>query len=47
MTELPTNVLYCGGTILRRYLPDACVDLISLDPQFNSNATPRSSPATT
>ena len=30
MTELATNVLYCGDNldILRRYLPDASVDLI-------------------
>ena len=32
MTELATNV-----DILRRYLPDASVDLIYLDPPFNSN----------
>lgn len=39
MTELATNVLYYGGNpdILRRYLPDASVDLTSLDPPFNSN----------
>jgi site-specific DNA-methyltransferase (adenine-specific) len=39
MTELATSVLYLGGNldILRRYLPDAGVDLISLDPPFNSN----------
>ena len=39
MTELATNVLYYGDNldILRRYLPDARVDLISLDPPFNSN----------
>ncbi|MGH2489613.1 MAG: hypothetical protein ACRDFR_08355 [Candidatus Limnocylindria bacterium] len=39
MTELATNVLYSGDNpdILRRYLPDASVDLIYLDPPFNSN----------
>jgi len=37
--ELATNVLYYGDNldILRRYLPDASVDLIYLDPPFNSN----------
>ncbi len=34
----PTNVLYGGNLdILRRYIPDATVDLIYLDPPFNSN----------
>jgi 16S rRNA G966 N2-methylase RsmD len=39
MTELATNVLYYGDNadILRRNLPDASVDLIYLDPPFNSN----------
>jgi len=39
MTELAANVLYSGDNldILRRYLPDAGVDLIYLDPLFNSN----------
>ena len=39
MTELATNVLSYGDNldILRRYLPDASVDLISLDPPFNAN----------
>jgi len=39
MTELATNVLCYGDNldILRRYLPDASVDLIYLDPPFNSN----------
>ncbi len=34
-----TNVLYYGDNldILRRYLPDAAVDLVYLDPPFNSN----------
>jgi DNA modification methylase len=38
MTELATNVLSYGDNldILRRPLPDASVDLISLDPPFNS-----------
>jgi hypothetical protein len=39
MTPLATNVLSCGDNleILRRYLPDAAVDLVELDPPFNSN----------
>jgi site-specific DNA-methyltransferase (adenine-specific) len=39
MSELQTNVLYYGDNleILRRYIPDASVDLIYLDPPFNSN----------
>ena len=39
MTDLTTNVLYYGDNldILRRYLPDAAVDLVYLDPPFNSN----------
>ena len=39
MPDLATNVLYCGDNldILRRYLPDAAVDLVCLDPPFNSN----------
>ena len=39
MTDLATNVLYYGDNldILRRYLPDAVVDLVYLDPPFNSN----------
>ncbi len=38
MTDLATNVLYNGDNldILRRYLPDAAVDLVYLDPPFNS-----------
>ena len=48
MTELATNVLYYGDNldILRRYLPDASVDLISLDPRSTRTATPTSSSAT-
>jgi site-specific DNA-methyltransferase (adenine-specific) len=39
MTELATNVLHYGDNldILRRYLPDASVDLIYFHPHFNSN----------
>jgi site-specific DNA-methyltransferase (adenine-specific) len=39
VNDLQTNVLYYGDNldILRRYIPDASVDLIYLDPPFNSN----------
>jgi len=39
MTDLATNVLYYGDNldILRRYLPYAAIDLVYLDPPFNSN----------
>jgi 16S rRNA G966 N2-methylase RsmD len=39
MPDLATNVLYYGDNldILRRSLPDAAVDLVYLDPPFNSN----------
>jgi site-specific DNA-methyltransferase (adenine-specific) len=39
MIALATTVLYYGDNldILRRYLPDASVGLIHLDPPFNSN----------
>ena len=39
MTDLATNVLCYGDNldILRRYLPETCVDLVYLDPPFNSN----------
>lgn len=39
MNELATNVLYYGDNlnILRRYLPLAYVDLVYLEPPFNSN----------
>jgi site-specific DNA-methyltransferase (adenine-specific) len=39
MTDLATNVLDYGDNldILCRYLPDAAVDLLYLDPPFNSN----------
>ena len=38
---MDTNVLYYGDNleILRKYIPDSSVDLIYLDPPFNSNAT--------
>jgi len=41
MDELKTNVLYYGDNleILRKYIPDNSVDLIYLDPPFNSKAT--------
>jgi len=37
---MDTNVLYYGDNleILRKYLPDESIDLIYLDPPFNSNA---------
>ena len=36
---MDSNVLYSGDNldILRRYLPAAAVDLVYLDPPFNSN----------
>ena len=39
MTDLVINVLYYGDNldVLRRYLPDAAVDVVYLDPPFNSN----------
>ena len=39
MSDLQTDILYYGDNleILRRYIPDASVDLISLEPPFNSN----------
>jgi site-specific DNA-methyltransferase (adenine-specific) len=39
MPDLATNVLYYGDNLhhLRRSLPDAAVDLVDLDPPFNSN----------
>lgn len=39
MTDELANRLYYGDNldILRRYIPDACVDLVYLDPPFNSN----------
>jgi 16S rRNA G966 N2-methylase RsmD len=37
----PRNILYYGDNldILRRYVADESVDLVYLDPPFNSNAT--------
>ena len=33
-----TRVIYCGDNLEQLHkLPDACVDLIYLDPPFNSN----------
>jgi site-specific DNA-methyltransferase (adenine-specific) len=39
MTDLATNVPYCGDNldIPRRCLPETCVDLVYLEPPFNSN----------
>ncbi len=39
MPELSTNLLYYGDNldILRRYIPSDAIDLIYLDPPFNSN----------
>ena len=39
MAEVQTNVLYYGDNlrVLREHFPDDCVDLIYLDPPFNSN----------
>ena len=38
---MKTNVLYYGDNldILRKYIPDESVDLVYLDPPFNSNAS--------
>ena len=38
---MDTNVLYYGDNlkILRNHIPDSSVNLIYLDPPFNSNAT--------
>ncbi len=40
MTEPTANRLYYGDNldILRRYIPAESVDLVYLDPPFNSNA---------
>ena len=40
MTESASNLLYYGDNldILRRYVKDETVDLVYLDPPFNSNA---------
>ncbi len=36
---MPENTLYYGDNleVMRKYLPDECVDLVYLDPPFNSN----------
>ena len=35
---LDTRVVYCGDCLEQlRNLPDACVDLVYIDPPFNSN----------
>ena len=38
---MDTNILYYGDNleILRKYIPDNSIDLIYLDPPFNSKAT--------
>ena len=38
---METNVLYYGDNleILRKYIPDTSIDLVYLDPPFNSKAT--------
>ncbi len=48
MPDFATNVLSYGDNldILRRYLPDAAVDLVELDPPFNSNRPDESGNAT-
>ena len=40
MTDLATNLLYYGDNldILRRYLPETCVDLVYLDPPIATDA---------
>ena len=39
--HIPTNTLYYGDnlTVLREHIPDESVDLVYLDPPFNSNAS--------
>ncbi len=41
MAEPPGNILYYGDNldVLRQHVPDESVDLVYLDPPFNSNAT--------
>jgi site-specific DNA-methyltransferase (adenine-specific) len=41
MAKPSGNVLYYGDNldVLRRHVPDESVDLVYLDPPFNSNAT--------
>ncbi len=40
MSELKTNVLYFGDNleILRKYIHDNSIDLVYLDPPFNSHS---------
>lgn len=37
--HMPSNTLYYGDNleVMRKYLPDECIDLVYLDPPFNSN----------
>ena len=46
---MPENVLYCGDNleILRNHVDDQTVDLVYLDPPFNSNQDYRSNSAST
>jgi DNA modification methylase len=39
ISHMPENTLYYGDNleVMRKYLPDASVDLVYLDPPFNSN----------
>jgi hypothetical protein len=38
MSAIQTQLVYCGDNLQKlRDLPDACVDLIYIDPPFNSN----------
>ena len=41
MAESPANLLYYGDNldVLRRHIADESVDLVYLDPPFNSNAS--------
>ena len=35
---LDTRIIYCGDNLVQlKKLPDACVDLVYIDPPFNSN----------
>jgi site-specific DNA-methyltransferase (adenine-specific) len=44
---VPENTFYCGDNpdMLRRYLESESIDLVYLDPPFNSNATYNALPA--
>ena len=36
--QVQTQIIYCGDCLQQlTHLPDACVDLIYIDPPFNSN----------